>query len=283
MGEFLVATLAREDRGSGSVDSDTAQRRTERQFKCPLCLEEAQLEQGVSLNCYHKLCTECFGDYCSSKISEGRVMENELVCPALDKDNKICGRSITVEQVRGNVGAELFEKFCMFRAANWTPNEDDGTLLRCPTPGCTVFMVAPGLETASCPQCKMALCASCGKAMHKGMSCKDAADRAKRGATEGERQFEDLLVAQGWMRCPRCDTPTELARGCYFMQCQSDKCRGKTHFCYLCGDFLEEKDHAIGRSLSHFPRGPYNSECIKVSEAQYKERFKKARSRSRRR
>lgn len=248
----------------------------ERRFKCPLCLEETDLEHGVSLDCDHKLCAECFGDYCSSKISEGRVMENELVCPATDKDMKICGRAITVEQVRGNIGSDLFDKFCQFRAANWVPHDDDGVLVKCPTAGCCAFMAAHGLDVALCPTCREELCTRCSKASHKGETCEQAAMRRKQDACESDKQFDKLLAAQGWMRCPTCDTPTELARGCYFMQCQSDSCRGRTHFCYLCGELLRGEDHMPGRSLAHFPRGPYNAECIRVSEEDYKKRMANA-------
>merc|ERR1712066_1192210 len=99
-------------------------------------------------------------------------------------------------------------------------------------------MVAPSLEEVTCPDCKRSLFTRCCQSSHKGETCDEAARRQKREASEGDRQFEDLLAAQGWTRCPKCDTPTELARGCYFMQCQSDKCRGKIHFCYLCGVLL---------------------------------------------
>lgn len=248
----------------------------ERRFKCPLCLEETDLEHAVSLDCDHKLCAECFGDYCSSKISEGRVMENELVCPATDNDMKICGKAITVEQVRGNVGGKLFDKFCTFRAVNWVPNDDDGVLVKCPTPDCCVFMAAPGLDEATCPTCKQELCTRCSKPSHKDETCEQAALRRKKDACESDKQFDKLLAAQGWMRCPTCETPTELARGCYFMQCQSDSCRGRTHFCYLCGELLRGEDHMPGRSLAHFPRGPYNAECINVTEEEYNKRMENA-------
>merc|ERR1711903_288072 len=97
------------------------------------------------------LCADCFGSYLQSKISDGKVMEDELVCPVTDERNKLCKTAITVEQVRGGVSNDTFNKFCTFRASGWEPAEKDGRLVRCPSPDCCVFVVPHHLDEAACP------------------------------------------------------------------------------------------------------------------------------------
>eukprot|EP00929_Paragymnodinium_shiwhaense_P096992 TRINITY_DN58760_c0_g1_i1.p1 TRINITY_DN58760_c0_g1~~TRINITY_DN58760_c0_g1_i1.p1 ORF type:complete len:458 (+),score=73.94 TRINITY_DN58760_c0_g1_i1:103-1476(+) len=251
-----------------------ADRKIMRQFKCPLCMDETRLDEGVCLDCNHQLCADCFGGYCNSKIADGKVTEKELVCPATVEGTKLCGTPITVDQVRAHVSTEVFDKLCRFRTAIWEPDQKDGRLVRCPTPECISFVVSAAEREVNCPACKKVLCPLCCREAHRGFTCEEWSRKLQTGPkTEEEKQLEGMIRAQGWMRCPKCDTPTELSGGCFFMKCESDKCRGTSHFCYLCGEFLRGEDHLPGRSLAHFPRGPYNMECINVSEEEYKRRL----------
>lgn len=230
-----------------------------RHVQCPLCLEERPFDGIISLDCDHKFCADCFREYCESKIREGQVAEDEFVCPGRTDDMKLCGQTITVDQARGAVTAEGFVRFLEFRARLWEPT--DGLLVACPQPDCCRFVVAPGTAILSCPRCRQDLCPRCFQLLHEG-PC-DMGERA---------ELEEMIAAHAWQRCPVCRAPTELEAGCYFMKCPSERCRGKVHFCYLCGEQLNEEDHAFGRSLVHFPRGPYNCECINVTEEQYRQR-----------
>eukprot|EP00747_Dinoflagellata_sp_TGD_P167138 gnl/TRDRNA2_/TRDRNA2_191064_c0_seq1.p1 gnl/TRDRNA2_/TRDRNA2_191064_c0~~gnl/TRDRNA2_/TRDRNA2_191064_c0_seq1.p1 ORF type:complete len:405 (-),score=72.27 gnl/TRDRNA2_/TRDRNA2_191064_c0_seq1:84-1199(-) len=242
-----------------------------RRFRCPLCFEDVALEAGVTLDCDHRLCSACFGDYCEQKISEGQVMEDELVCPIVGAGGsamKACRCTITVEQVRGTVSTEVFKRFLEFRVNNWRPNKSHERMVICPIADCCRFVVAQEREKVQCPRCHRQLCLKCMQVDHRGESCEEAARRLKKEAATAEvdRQFEEMVEAQGWTRCPRCKVPTEIESGCYFMQCPSEQCRGRTHFCYLCGVELDGEDHVPGRSKKHFPKGPYNAVCINVPE-----------------
>jgi len=115
------------------------------------------------------------------------------------------------------------------------------------------------------------LCCRCCLPAHLGETCEERARRLRAAPlSDADRQFEAAVESEGWTRCPRCRAPTVHEQGCYFMQCQSEACRGRVHFCYLCGEELDGSDHAPGRSLGHFPRGPYNMECVNVTEEEYR-------------
>uniref|UniRef100_A0A6T0RJ23 RBR-type E3 ubiquitin transferase n=1 Tax=Alexandrium monilatum TaxID=311494 RepID=A0A6T0RJ23_9DINO len=248
--------------------------REHRYIRCPLCLEDRRLEDVTTLDCGHQFCSSCFGMYCESKIREGQVQEDELACPGRKEDTTVCGCTVTTEQARGAVSEDIFVRFLEFRARAWEPARSDGKLVRCPTPHCCQFVVPREAERACCPRCRGMLCAACGHTDHSGVTCDQA--RATREHPEAERELEALILARGWQRCPVCGAPTELEHGCYFMRCPSESCRGRVHFCYLCGERLQEEDHRPGRSLVHFPRGPYNCECVNTTEEEYRRRHSAA-------
>mmetsp|Transcript_133001 Transcript_133001/g.296623 ORF Transcript_133001/g.296623 Transcript_133001/m.296623 type:complete len:108 (+) Transcript_133001:3-326(+) len=86
------------------------------------------------------------------------------------------------------------------------------------------------------------------------ISCEAHAARDK-----ADRDFEELMKKNGWQRCPQCRASCERQSGCNFMTCASSACRGRTHFCYLCGDKLTQGQH-----FTHFPQGVYEHICEKV-------------------
>lgn len=252
----------------GAVDLLSERPREVRSFSCPLCFDSASVEAGVCLDCEHSICNECFSSYCHSKIREGQVTERELVCPARCVDGfKLCGKAVTVDQVRGAVDARAFDRFLEMRVNKWEPSKDDGHLLRCPSPDCCQFVVCHAAKTATCPKCRAHLCAGCGHPVHAGLTCEEATSERRR-----EHGFEAFLTSQGFQRCPCCHSPTERTDGCFFMQCPSQQCQGQIWFCYLCGEQLPAEEHFPGKSKKHFPKGPYNDECVNITQEQYRGR-----------
>jgi E3 ubiquitin-protein ligase RNF14 len=68
------------------------------------------------------------------------------------------------------------------------------------------------------------------------------------------REAEDEILTNHWIQsntqpCPNCDTPIEKSVGCNHMRCR----RCDTHFCYLCGQWIDPSDPYL-----HFnnPRSP---------------------------
>jgi len=235
-------------------DREAEEKAARARFKCPLCLETASFDESVELDCLHRVCRDCLSGYVEVKIREKRLAADELCCPM-----PACGAEITVPQVEGLTrGTPQWERFLAGRAELWRPGEHEPeVLVVCPTPDCTRFVAAASASEVECPRCHQSFCPRC-LCGHPGRTC--AEHEAWRRANEaGDRAFEELMREKQWQRCPRCGAPVERARGCNFMTCASERCRGKTHFCYLCGAELTRTQH-----ISHFPRGPFSSSCAAV-------------------
>ena len=57
------------------------------------------------------------------------------------------------------------------------------------------------------------------------------------------RDAEEEIETDKWMKsntqkCPQCETAIEKSMGCNHMLCT----RCKTHFCYLCGNWIDPKE-----------------------------------------
>eukprot|EP00928_Gymnodinium_smaydae_P087104 TRINITY_DN71438_c0_g1_i1.p1 TRINITY_DN71438_c0_g1~~TRINITY_DN71438_c0_g1_i1.p1 ORF type:complete len:337 (-),score=62.68 TRINITY_DN71438_c0_g1_i1:344-1354(-) len=240
-------------------DQEVAAKVARATFECPLCFDSLTFDESVELDCLHRFCQDCFGRHLELKIREKRVREEELSCPMPG-----CGCKVTDLQVEGAVRATpLWDRFLATRAQSWRPRSGDGDkLCQCPTPNCGSFLVPGGTAKAEvrCPECKVRFCAHC-EASHPGVSCKQFAAKRREEARQapGEAELAEAMRQEGWQRCPKCSAICERQQGCNYMTCPSDVCRGKTNFCYVCGDELTWYEHA-----THFPSGPFANVCRKV-------------------
>jgi hypothetical protein len=122
-------------------------------IECPLCFETHALDNVVTFDCDHALCCACFVDFIADKVTDGRVADDELVCPIPD-----CKCGIRVEMIEAHLRpesvafgvsgsasvqsdpleqerrAKLWEKFLEFRLRLFEP--EGGKRVQCPTPGC---------------------------------------------------------------------------------------------------------------------------------------------------
>eukprot|EP00929_Paragymnodinium_shiwhaense_P091008 TRINITY_DN51068_c0_g1_i1.p1 TRINITY_DN51068_c0_g1~~TRINITY_DN51068_c0_g1_i1.p1 ORF type:complete len:798 (-),score=137.76 TRINITY_DN51068_c0_g1_i1:642-2945(-) len=227
-------------------------RAAEQSFQCPLCLEKGQRDGFIELDCSHRFCADCFGSYIGSKVTDGQVADDELVCPMPG-----CGKAITVDQVQGaTAGTAVWEKYLQFRANLWTPGSDEGSMVQCPSGRCGRFLVPRAVKTVTCPICQMEFCPKCGQKSHEGSTCEQFRDW-RRQNEQGEKLLEDLMASQNWRRCPVCGAPSERESGCNFLQCRSDVCRKRTYWCWICGLQKTLEEH-----YTHYPRGPYEDECF---------------------
>ena len=81
--------------------------------------------------------------------------------------------------------------------------------------------------------------------------------RYKENIEEGEKAMKKLIQEEGMKKCPSCGIPTSRESGCNFMTCPSQICRGRKHFCYLCGKALSEEEH-----FSHYKStGVFGDRC----------------------
>lgn len=211
-------------------------------INCPLCFDEFTVPGGLDISvmgliefdCKHFLCRECFTDYMESKISEGEVSDDKLICPIPD-----CTTVVTEAQVQSaNFEPELWNRYLNFRARGYKPEEYmDETMLECPTPDCAPFLVESRFATGvsvECPTCRKEFCPLCKESGHKNLTCEEARrrrealqDAVPRLRAKVEEAMQEALVR----RCTGCGVPVERANACCHMTC--GQCRAE--FSWICG------------------------------------------------
>mmetsp|Transcript_47588 Transcript_47588/g.113093 ORF Transcript_47588/g.113093 Transcript_47588/m.113093 type:complete len:301 (-) Transcript_47588:182-1084(-) len=227
-------------------------------FTCPICMEMDLVDNSMELDCSHRFCRDCFVNYLEGKVSEKSVDEQQLCCP-MPK----CKCAITDMQVEGalkGTSRKSWNRFLDSRLERWTPSEKGE--VRCDCPKCatpfTVSHLSMGWEKrateVSCPDCSTSFCPCCGGS-HPGLSCEE--HQARERQNPEQLAFEEYVKEQGLKSCPVCGVVCEREQGCNYMTCPSAKCRGQTHFCYICGDQLKSGL----QHLAHFPYGPYQDVC----------------------
>merc|ERR1712216_501942 len=154
-------------------EAERAEVQKRAQFTCPLCFDEAHFDDGIALDCDHRLCVECFKNYLTSRISEAQVADDELICP-IPK----CETQITVTQIEGATkGDSLWDKFLQFRMNLWRPPTAEGSIIECANNSCECrFVASKTLKKVECPMCKTAFCPGCGEEPHEENTCEEYAE-----------------------------------------------------------------------------------------------------------
>ncbi|CAD7934566.1 unnamed protein product [Amoebophrya sp. A25] len=239
------------------------------QQQCPLCFDEYPKGEMISLdeegnnNCPYRFCSDCFVALLSSKITDGLVQDDELLCPMpncckspisttlIEQELRLKSRESVEETERNQL---LWDKFLSFRLKLFRPKT--GKIARCRV--CDLQVIVDMEEAAmKCASCGTESCPSCGEEPHPQFPSCEAFRRWREANSEGDKRLEDLLTQENWCRCPVCGVPVEREAGCNFMQCPSPVCRNKTYFCYVCGQKVEKENH-----YAHYQKGPYEDYCI---------------------
>jgi hypothetical protein len=233
---------------------------------CGICGETFVIEELLTLNCEHRLCTDCFQGYCNSKITEAQVQETTLACPCLlsGPEVKTCLTPFSLSELKGNLSEELmtkYEKFMIRQAC------DAMNFRRCPRCNDWYIDVPPeALEdeevwrSITCQACQHIFCARCGETPHKGQKEQDiTCDQFatwKRENDAGEKELEKYKTEHKVQVCPACKQGAERYDGCKFMTC-----RCKTNFCDLCGARLNQSKH-----FTHFYNAPFGDKCLGLDD-----------------
>jgi len=241
-------------------------------FDCPICLATSAFDESVQLDCSHRFCKDCFRSHLDILINEKRTRDEDLRCPMHAVNG--CQMKITVPQVQGAMkSTPSWDRFLATRSQRWRPRSGDAErLCECPLPRCGAAFLMPkdgslvslarsliqgNPDEVQCPACGGRFCSRC-QAEHAGINCEDFQTRKRQAAQQNsaEREFEELKMQEGWQDCPKCKAVCERAQGCNYMTCQSERCHGRTKFCYVCGMELSILDH-----VTHFPSGPFQNVC----------------------
>ena len=243
--ERLSLSLLEEEREERQKQLDN------QRYLCCICLDdEVKLEDMITLSCEpvaHRLCKDCFGGYCESKIREAEVGQDQLVCPTEN-----CKTPISIFEIKSCISVEMFERYERFQMSAFGKESDDCRFC----PKCNEwFAEVPQTDEdeviwrkvlCGSKACQHPFCGRCGQEPHRGqadidLSCEDFAKWQQQNA-KADEDFESFRAKAGIVQCPKCKMGGGLSGGCKFIYC-----RCGTRYCFLCQVKLEEKHH-----YSHF-------------------------------
>ncbi|CAG9323712.1 unnamed protein product [Blepharisma stoltei] len=226
------------DRALNSLLDDEAKALLSPKFTCQVCYTEVKIEDGITLDCDHRFCTNCIKMHIEMLIESAQVSDEKLKCPA-------CTQPLNVYEIEDAVGPEIYQKYEKFllRGLQLSEIDNDSIIFHCPGADCEyICIVEKGEKEYECPQCKFKCCPMCKDDVHKDLTCEEFKEW-KIENSDADRLFNELIEQEGLLRCPQCGAAVQRISGCKFMVCTSPQCQGRTYFCYDCGIKLKG-DHA---------------------------------------
>ncbi|CAG8492359.1 5975_t:CDS:2 [Racocetra fulgida] len=193
-------------------------------FNCGICLEEKRGERCFQLRtCQHVFCQECLREYFVMLIREGFILQIKCPDPGCKSQHKLAG-----DEVTEIVGAEMGKRYSDLLEKQKL--ETDPLVTFCPP---------------STP-CHMDNTKKIVEEYMKADESTKAIMELRYGTKNLEKLVRDAnaeLETSKWVKsntqpCPQCETPIEKSMGCNHMLCT----RCETHFCYLCGLWIDPKE-----------------------------------------
>lgn len=124
-------------------------------FKCPICLDHFNHNEGVTLkNCLHIFCRKCLIDVIEYS------QEAQMGCPFLSGHNK-CGIFISESEIRALLPRHLYEAHLQ-KSLNLAELQIKNSV-HCKTPNCIGWVISEDscVNSFSCPICERHNCLSC--------------------------------------------------------------------------------------------------------------------------
>ncbi|KAJ2459513.1 hypothetical protein GGF42_001420 [Coemansia sp. RSA 2424] len=251
-------------------------------YTCMICLEPQSGKHCVELSCSHVHCTQCLRGYWAMLIDEGSVWLVQCPHPTCRSPAASDSRRslVTSSELSHVLSVEQVERYTVLSEQRRV-DMDSSRYAWCPREGCGQWGPRDTKQDklCICSACGFAFCVCCRRVWHGTSFCaigsrlrvieeyrlaldadpKAVAALEKRyGRSVLERMLEEQEAEEETERavsamaqaCPTCGVRIVKAYGCNHICCT--QCN--THFCYLCGSFVEKSD-----PLAHFRS--INSTC----------------------
>lgn len=266
-------------------------------FDCGVCLEPKKGTACYELSrCGHVFCKACLQEFYNNAIKEGDVSSVICLQPNCGKDKndraargkkprtlppgelllipierEMVQRYVDMKRKKqlesdkstvycprqwceGPARSEKYQKITdLSRMESWD-DEDDET-----KPPSKPIQLTPDVDRLRiCDDCSYAFCRTCNRSWHgEFVKCwQDVPlteeELAARPMSEEDKLSYELIL-RSTSPCPVCESPVQKSEGCNHMTCY--QCR--THFCYLCGTWLDPFDpyrHFSDKKLQCFGR-----------------------------
>ncbi|MCJ1277014.1 translation termination inhibitor protein itt1 [Puttea exsequens] len=248
-------------------------------FECGICLEPKKGSVCHRIvSCSHVFCVECLQDYFNSLITEGDIgnvkcmtpkcgsvhkklqevnAASEIVQDSTLEPSELLQIPLEQETVQRYVRLKRKKRLESDKSTVYCPRQWCQGPARCPNKpkienaGAPVqdsgeqepqtydrnanpdALPPPAERLAICEDCSFAFCKVCKASWHgEYFTC---FPRSKFELTAEEKASEDYMMLHT-QPCPTCEARAQKTHGCNHMICF--KCN--THFCYLCGGYLDE-------------------------------------------
>ena len=254
-------------------------------YDCGVCLEPKKGASCYKLErCGHVFCRQCLQDFYNNAIKEGDVATVRCLDPSCGKDlggvrqRKVQRPLHPRELLAMGIDETTARRYVEMKRKKRL--ESDKNTIYCPRDHCkhparsskyppvpanladypdsdsdtessknkdSGVTYDPNDRLAICenPKCRLAFCRTCYKSWHGPLQRCHPRDPTELSAEE-KASYD--YIAKNTSPCPYCNAATSKTQGCNHMRCyQCD-----THFCYLCGDWLDP-----GNPYQHFNRAGF--------------------------
>uniref|UniRef100_A0A1B6EDI8 RBR-type E3 ubiquitin transferase n=1 Tax=Clastoptera arizonana TaxID=38151 RepID=A0A1B6EDI8_9HEMI len=191
--------------------------------ECEICFVTLPSSLMTGLECGHRFCMQCWGEYLTTKIMEEGVGQT-IACAAHACD-------ILVDDA--NVMRLVRDPKVKLKYQHLITNSfvECNRLLRwCPSPDCNNAVKVQHVEArpVTC-RCSHTFCFSCGESWHDPVKCHLLKRWIKKCDDDSETSN---WIAANTKECPKCNVTIEKDGGCNHMVCKNHNC--KTDFCWVC-------------------------------------------------
>lgn len=202
-------------------------------FFCIICCETPADVPGMkkfSLSCNHELCTKCYGEYISSKVT------TEGACRPINCFGEKCKLKLDDDSIKKLVASDVYNKYLELSLKAHVDHEE--FLQWCPAPGCK-YAVECAVRKSDLERIVPSVTCECGKNFCFGCQLDDHMPCACFLAAKWLKKCQDDSETSNWISantkdCPKCHSCIEKNGGCNHMTCK--KCRHE--FCWMCmGDW----------------------------------------------
>lgn len=182
--------------------------------ECGICFDmmrDTQTHECCA--CEYTFCVNCMRTYIESKVQDGLVSTQHLICPA-----STCAHALSNEQIEAFTDSSTFQKYTTF-----FKNQTIG-IRYCPRVGCSTALEEPlhsHHRRVMCSACQQESCMRCGRAFHKIPICRSMEKELRKWRKQQRKNARS---------CPNCMVVIEKNGGCQHMTCTH--CRHQ--FCWIC-------------------------------------------------
>ncbi|OMJ76320.1 hypothetical protein SteCoe_24346 [Stentor coeruleus] len=204
----------------------------EPKLMCGICGSEYPASKFITLNCDHRFCIDCVKMLLDYLINDGKVGD-QITCGE-------CNNPVDPQIIYTIIDEDTKEKYDTFLMKNLQAVSGESYVVCIGKPGVNcnyAQFISVDRDSYTCPECGVSFCPKCKLNVHPKITC----EQQKILQSTDDPMIKEA-INNGTMRlCAWCTTPVERSKGCKYITCESEFCKGKRYFCWDCNAKLTKK------------------------------------------